>query len=397
MSLTIVAAVLALLTTGITSLISHPLTMLGGAAASVGFVALGLLSRGARIHPGYVVAPPIMLLLVLISSEHNISPVSSTIHLLSCYVAFLGLAGTFPEFFDVCQRVCLLTYLVLVAMVLGQTLQTGAISSWSVKGAAGTGNLMAAQLNMTMPLMLLMAGESEGIRRIFLRGLVGLGMLSVVFVGSRNGIGSLLILITLASLFHHRKLAFLLCSVITLCLVFSQELLETRPVMALLARFRFVGYQASRPRSQIWSVSLDFIRESPWLGIGPGETDRALEVLDVNHAHNNYLQTSLESGLPVGLMMCLLVAGLLNIPFTAALTSRRAFLLSLSIVAYVVQSLTEASVHLPQQTLLLVFCTNLARLAIPAGQPSIPAGQPSLRSRDPAQATAFRRAEYRPG
>lgn len=390
MSLTILAAVTALLTTGITSLISHPLTMTGGAAASVGFAALGLLSRGARIHPGYVVAPPLMALLVLVSSEYNISPVSSTIHLLSCYVAFLGLAGTFPEFSEFCQRVCVLTYLILVAVVLGQTVRSGTISSWNVKGAAGTGNLMAAQLNMTMPLILLLLRESTGIRRFLLRGLVGLGMLAVISVGSRNGIGSLLILLTLASLFRHRKLALLLCSLIALTLVYSQELMESRPVAALLTRFRFVGYQASRPRSQIWSVCLDLIRESPWLGVGPGATDRALEVLDVNHAHNNYLQTSLESGLPVGLIMCLMIAGLLNIPFAAALTSRRAFLLSLSIVAYVVQSLTEASVHLPQQTLLLALCANLARQALPSAMHA------SL-SRDALPAAGLRRLECRPG
>lgn len=101
--------------------------------------------------------------------------------------------------------------------------------------------------------------------------------------------------------------------------------------------------------------------KSPWFGVGPGKAGDILAVIDVKHAHSNYVQIALECGLPAALIFCLIMGMLLKLPAIAILKNREAFILSLSVVGYFLYSLTDNPIHHPQATLLLVVCVHEAR------------------------------------
>jgi hypothetical protein len=274
MALTITAMLAALLTTGLTSLAAHKLTLLGGAAAAVVFGFLSLLSRHGRVHPLFVFAPLTLCVICLISAEQNVAPGSSALHILASYAAFVGLAATTPDFSRFCRRFILLTFGIQVSLVLAQTAMAGRIESWTVRSAASGANLVAAQIVMTLPLVFLVARDAVGIRKFLWSVAVFCGGFAVVCVGSRNGIGSMLLLTTLGALFNRKKTAIAVCTVLSLMIVFLNEILQNKFVVDFLVRFRFMRFQAENPRSVIWSICGEYIQNSPWLGIGPGVSER---------------------------------------------------------------------------------------------------------------------------
>jgi len=364
MSLTLIAFMAAILTTGLTSLFAHKLTLLGGAVAAGLFGVLGLLSRRGSIHPVFVVGPMALCVICLLSAESNVAPGSSAIHVLASYGALLGLAASTPDFSRFCRRLIFFTFAIQVTWVLTQTAMAGRIASWTVTAAASGGNLVAAQIVMTLPLVYLAARDATGARKLILRIVVLLGAFSVFCVGSRNGIGSLILLTTLGALFNRKKTAMFACAFLSLIIVFINEILQNAFVVDLLVRFRFLRFEAQNSRSLIWSICSDYIGQSPWLGIGPGVSEKVLAVLEINHAHNNIVQVALECGVPAAIIAILLFAALLRLPAVALLRDRDAFICSLPIIGYFLISLTDNPIHHPQTTLLLAAAVNECRQAL---------------------------------
>ena len=154
------------------------------------------------------------------------------------------------------------------------------------------------------------------------------------------------------------------CTFMVAIIVMSDDIMRLPFVSSVLARFRFVGYRSSAPRSLIWSLCSDYIQRYPWLGIGPGRSEKVLAIIDVNHAHNNLVQIALESGIPAAIIALLVFASLLKLLATGLFRSRQTFLMCLPILPYTAQSFTDLPMYQPQQTLLLVLCVCTARKAI---------------------------------
>ncbi|MBL8815664.1 MAG: hypothetical protein JNL58_06515 [Planctomyces sp.] len=362
--MSILILIFVLLITGITSVVSHPLTLLGSAATAISFTFLGILNPSCRIKPLYFASSVLLCILCLLSFERNVATTSSTMHILACYSSLAGLSVAVPQFSDFCRKVCVIVFGVLSCWILAQTIRAGTVASWTVSGTAAAGNLMAAQLNMILPMILIMAFDTFGTRRNMLLVFAGVGMAAIVCVGSRNGIGSLLITLTLITLFKHIRSAILICSTMMGTIMMSEELMQLPFIASVLHRFRFVGYRSEAPRSLIWSVCSEYIFARPWLGIGPGRTASVLAVMDINHAHNNFVQVAIECGIPAALIAAFVFGSLLQLPASGLLHSRRAFVLSLSVIAYLAHSMTDIPMHHPQQTLLLILCVNEARRAL---------------------------------
>lgn len=363
MSLTVAALIASLLVTGLTSLASHQVTLIGGAAASLLFGFLGVLNSNGRLHLVFLFGPLLLCGLCLISTESNIAPGSSAIHILASYAALAGLAASSADFSRFSRQLIGFTFLIQVSWVLVQTAWAGRLAAWTVSAAGSGGNLVAAQINMTLPLVVVLALQSEGAKRQLLWLTAMTGGLAVICVMSRNGIGTLLIMGTLIALFNRKTTALLTCSAISLVIVFLNELLQLGLVRAMLIRFRFLKFKADNSRTLIWEICSEHIHEAPWLGIGPGSSDRVLAMLGINHAHNNVIQVALESGIPAAMVAVLLFGCLLHLPAVALLRDRSAFVLSMPIVAYFLISLTDNPIHHPQATLLLIACVNEARTA----------------------------------
>lgn len=99
----------------------------------------------------------------------------------------------------------------------------------------------------------------------------------------------------------------------------------------LLERFGALDLGDGESRLLAWQMTLDAIRERPLLGYGHGAYveiyyllhDAALGFGVFDHAHNDWLQTAAELGLPAALALWLAVALVWGLCVTGALTRRR--------------------------------------------------------------------------
>ena len=364
MSTTIAAIIATLITTGMTSAVSHTATLIGGSLASLMLAGCTVLSRNARVYPVFMFGTIALSVLVLVSSEVNTSEFSSTIHVLSSYAALAALAFSSSDVSTFCRQLMLGTNLLLTYWILYQAYHLSTLQAWLISNPAGAGNLMAAQINMTLPLVLSRVSDSVGLRKWFFMALVPLNCLSVFLVMSRNGIGTLAIILTLYLLFNHKRIAtFCLMGIVSISYCFD-NILQTPFVHQLLVRMRLVGFVAAAPRSLIWRISWDRVAQKPLLGVGPGNPQKFLAVLDINHAHNNFMQVALESGIPAAAVFTSMMLLLMWLPASAVLRQRECFVHTLPLLAYVSFSWTGGPLAFPGATLLLAACVNEARTAI---------------------------------
>ena len=196
--------------------------------------------------------------------------------------------------------------------------------------------------------------------------------MAVVLVMSLNGIGTMLIVLTMYALFNHKRLAVLVSSTIIGLVVSLDSILQLPLVNEVLIKMRFVGY-TSNSRTLMWQLAWNDIKLHPILGVGPGSPKKTLGLLGSYHAHNNYVQVALETGIPSCLILTLLILLLLRLFGKAILQSQAAFVYTLPIVAYFMNSCTELPLSHPGTTLLLVACMHEARVADQRQNRTVPA------------------------
>lgn len=364
MSTTIAAIIATLITTGMSSAVSHTATLLGGSAASLMLAGCSLLSKNARVYPVYLFGTISMAVLVLVSAEANTSEVSSTIHVLSSYAALGALAFSSKDVSSFCRQLIIGTNLLLTYWILYQAYHLSALEAWLISNPSGAGNLMAAQINMTMPLILSRIDEGKGIAKIPYMLLVPLNCLAVFLVMSRNGIGAMLIVLTLYVLFNRKRLAAVSIMGILIVSYSFDSILQMSFVHPLLVKMRLVGFVPAAPRSLIWRISWDHTVAHPWLGVGPGNPQKILAVMDINHAHNNFMQVAFEAGFPCAAIFTAMMLLLLWLPARTVFRKRENFVHTIPLVAYLIFSWTGGPLAFPGATLLLAACVNEARSVI---------------------------------
>jgi O-antigen ligase len=362
MSTTVAAFLATLITTGMTSAVSHQFTMLGGCCAALLMATYALVRPDSRVHFTFLLGAVAMSLLALISAEVNRCAESSTIHVLACYLALLSLAFSTPHLSSFCQQLMLFSNILLTTWIIAQAGRVNAFEAWAISNPAGAGNLMAAQINMTIPLVIANIATSPGPRKGVFAALLAANILAVFLVMSRNGIGAMLALLVLYVLFNHKRLAICIIFPMLTAIVFLDSLLQIPFIHALLVRFRIIGFKPVAPRSLIWEVSTRYIFERPVFGVGPGKPKIVLAILDINHAHNNLVQVALETGIPSACFYVFMMAAILILPVRAIFGRRELFLPTLSILAYLAFSLTAGPLVFPGATLLLAACVNEARV-----------------------------------
>jgi O-antigen ligase len=364
MSTTIAALIATLITTGMTSYVSHEMTLVGGAVLAVLVACAAVLHRSVIIHPVFLLGTIAMTLICLVSSEKNLSPFPSTIHVLSTYVAIISLAFTSRDLSGFCQQFMLGTNLLLTVFVLYQGYYAEPLKAWQISNPAGGDNAMAAQINMTLPFVIGRIHAAVGLRKTIWQVLICFNSMAVFVIMSRNGIVAMLVMYTLYLLFNHKRLAFTVTALITGVGVSFDSILQHPFVHHLLVRLRFVGYVPSAPRAIIWRVAWENIRAHPILGVGPGGSKKALSIIDTYHAHNNFIQIALETGIPSAVIFVILCLLLLRLPLQTLMMRRESFLMTLPILAYITYSWTAMPLTFPGMTLLLAACVHEARLVI---------------------------------
>lgn len=391
-STTIAALVAALITTGMTSAVSHAATLLGGSVASLMLAGCAVLSANARAYLFFLFGTVALMVLALVSAEVNTAEITSTIHVLSCYAALGALAFSSTDVSSFCRQLILGTNLILTGWILYQAYHLSALEAWLISNPSGAGNLMAAQINMTLPLVLSKFDRAKGIERLPWLILVPLNCLAVFLVMSRNGIGAMLIVLTLYILFNHKRLAVLFIISIASTYYFLDSILQTPFIYQMLVKMRLVGFVPAAPRSLIWKITWHHTTAHPMLGVGPGKPQKFLAVMDINHAHNNFLQVAFESGFPAAFIFTTMMLLLLWLPVRTVFQRREQFVPTIPIVAYIIFSWTGGPLAYPGATLLLAACVNEARSGLFSGEKSTAAGRISTdrlpRVRLPTQAAS---------
>ncbi|MCA9010201.1 MAG: O-antigen ligase family protein [Planctomycetaceae bacterium] len=373
MSTTIAAVLAALITTGLTSAVSHEFTIVGGSMAAVLFAVSTVVQRNVTVYTTFLFGAICMVMIALVSSEVNTAPITNTVHVVSMYVALISLAFSSPDRSTFCPQFIMLTNLIVTTSVLYQGLNGELLKAWQISNPAGGPNIMAAHINMTLPLVLVLIHEATGLKKMALVVLSCLNCFAVVLIMSRNGIGTMLIILTLYVLFNHKRMAVVVSSTIIGICMSLDSVMQLPFVHNLLLRMRFVGYNATAPRTLIWRVAWDHISTHQLLGVGPGGPKRALAVIDTYHCHNNFVQVALETGIPSFAIFSLLVILLLLMPARAVLRGRSCFVFTLPILAYLSYSWTEMPLTFPGTTLLLAACVHEARLAVQRRDEPLPA------------------------
>ena len=364
MSTTIAALFATLITTGMTSAVSHDFTIVGGSLATVIFAASIIVRRNASVYPVFLIGTISMVIIALVSSEANTSPMSSTIHVLAMYVALIGLAFSSGNLSSFCQQLMMGTNLLLTGWVLYQGYNVEPLKAWQISNPMGGANAMAAEINMTLPLILARIHAATGQKKLAYITLICLNCMAVVLVMSRNGVAAMLIILTLYFLFNHRRKAFLMVGMIIGVGASLDSIIQNPVVHSILVKLRFVGYAPEAPRSLIWRVAWDHIKTHPMLGVGPGGPKKSLAVMDIYHAHNNFIHVALETGIPSATIFSFLILLLLALPARTLFQSRDRFVMTLPILAYASFSWTAMPFTYPAMTLLLAACVNEARTAI---------------------------------
>ena len=364
MSTTVAAIIATLITTGMTSAVSHDLTILGGSVLAIIFAASIVVRKDAKVYPVFLIGAILMVIIALVSSEANTSEFSSTIHVLSMYVALVSLAFSSPDLSKFCQQLMMGTNLLLTVWILYQGHQVEPLKAWQISNPAGGSNEMAGQLNMTLPLILYRVHKSTGQKRLAYLILIFLNCLSVVLVMSRSGTATMLIVLTMYLLFNYKRMAIAVLVMIIGVVASFDSILQMPFVHNVLVKMRYVGYVPTAPRSLIWQVSWEHITNHPVMGVGPGGPKHALAVIDTYHSHNNFVQVALETGIPSCMVFTVMMLLLIWIPAKMILMGREHFVLSLPIVGYLSFSWTAMPLTYSGMTLLLAACVHEARLTI---------------------------------
>lgn len=217
-----------------------------------------------------------------------------------------------------------------------------------------------------------------------------LGLLAVLLSGSRGAWLALVLMLAVAAPFIFARVSWSK-RLVTILAIAAILVLTSWSVPTVQKRFdRFIDmvtpyFDGSQPvklnsvsmRTETWKVGWQLARENPLLGIGPGhfrkrfiayvETHPEFEgIIEIRHAHNQYIQTLVTSGL-IGLaaLLAMLVSHLAL--FSRYLAMRypaevRACALAgvLLVVGYVVMSLT--GVPFERKKLILVYGFSVASL-----------------------------------
>ncbi len=362
MSTVIAALLTTLLTSGLTSVVSHRFTIVGGAAAAVLFLMFGIFSRRATLHPTFLAGAAVMCMITLLSADILGSNLPGTVHVASCYLALCALAISSEDLAIFCRQVVTFNSALLTALILGQVIINPELRSWSIWSPAGASNQMAALINMGLPLVLMRIHDTRGVWRLSWLMMLFLNCVAVICVMSRNGVGSMLIILTAYTLFNHKRLSLVLAGTIVVIFGSAESIMRLPFVYQLLLRFRIVGYQPGTPRALIWRIAYQHVEQSPWIGVGPGFAEEKLSVIDIYHCHNNIMHVAMETGLPTALIFSAMMVALLLLPLRHLTSDRRMFISTLPILAYFSYSWTGYPLGLPAGTLLLAMCVNEARL-----------------------------------
>jgi len=244
----------------------------------------------------------------------------------------------------------------------------------------GNANHFAGYMEMAIPLLLgLFLTGITGMKRFFMVCIGVLLFLSLMLSLSRSGwIGAIAGLLFMAAVllterrFKKKKVMVALAG--GLCVVAFAVLTSTATVERILTLEKKEGLQA---RMMVWQGTVEMIKDHPVLGTGPGTF---ATVYTQYHppgfyrryfaAHNDYLQLTAETGLPlIPVMIWMIIAlyknGFKKLNNPSRLVRGITLGAMAGITAILVHSITDFNLHIPANAILFTVLAALVVSPIP--------------------------------
>jgi O-antigen ligase len=356
----LLAIAMAAVTSGYTSLVSHPLTLMAPSIFTFCILFISSSDPKARLRPIWFFIPTMMILLTLMSANESPGKITSLIHSIGMFIPFYALLYASPSLRNIVWVYALASSVLLLCWVGAMAMHVEQFEAWAINGTGGSGNLLAAQLNMLFPFLYQTYRRHTGALKTLAMVLMPILCVFVVLLMSRSGIASLMCTVVLLFMFNHRRAALTVCAMLMAIMQFQPDLLHADTVLETLRQFRFVEYESKYSRTTIWGVAGDAIRENPMLGVGPGNSDDTLSILDMTHAHNNVIQVALEMGVVCAGIVLLISVYASLITVKLLLGDHRKLIAGLPVFSYLIYSITASPIQHPEVTLLLVITMNHA-------------------------------------
>lgn len=352
--LLVLIVVMSVVTAGYPSYLVHPVTLLAPVPLLVALLLLDDARFTSPIWIGLVGAMAVWTVLLYLAMTGR---VNGLVYSLSMYLPFAALAFRIRRPEPVALTFAVITSTLVSIRAVASFVHSGAdLVPWEVY----EGNQLAAELTVLLPLVIVagLALPAEWRKtRLLLAAVVVGGLVSIVVNLGRAGLGALVILLLLGlARTSWRTLLVVGVAGLAAAAVMSSS------IVSLLERIRFVHFvpsNASRP--EIWSVATDALRRTAWLGVGPGNSGEALRQVGGGHAHNNLVQTALETGWPGALLMAGLTVYLIVLAARLLWRGGDGTLWALSLIGYVLYSIVSSPIQRPDFTLALVLVVLVAR------------------------------------
>jgi len=210
---------------------------------------------------------------------------------------------------------------------------------------------------------------SAGVLCVFYSFVLVIGLVGIIFSRSRGGIlactFSVVFMAVLAQLTIKRKAWMLGVFVLLICAAGYGIWIGLDPVLARFEEVRGANYFELEGRVPVWRDSLRLVRDYPLTGTGLGTFELSFRhyqttmvSLDFDHAHNDYLELTSDTGLPGATLLFLPVLYLLIKMIGCFLGDSRRYRRTVvlacvgSTVALLVHSVMDFNLQIPANALI---------------------------------------------
>ena len=343
---------MALVVAAYPSFLSRPVTLL---APMCLLPVLILLDGDGSFRPFWLVFTLALLGWSLVSHSIMGGSFPRLVHTISMYAPFGALAFGIrrPEWLSL-RFAALTVALIEVRIVVAYVAAGAEWRPWQVED----GNILVAKLNVLLPLVFLsyLKAHERGDSGVPYVALLSGGVLCAFLVLARAGFGILAMIVFIALLRLNWKGLFGLGAIAVAAWRIAPEVM-----LAFLKKARVIDFRPVSPRRMIWTEAFEAVRGSPWFGVGPGNSERALQKSQCYHAHNSVVQATLENGWPGGLPILGLTLYLAALAARLLWQGGRSTYWGLSLLAYIVFSMVSAPIQLSEFTLAVVLVVMAVR------------------------------------
>lgn len=229
----------------------------------------------------------------------------------------------------------------------------GEVGPWGGWTPAGSGNLYGLQFNLLWPVLIYVSLHQRSVAAAgALRVLAAIAFLFALLTFSRAAIVcAFLIAILLALRGGWWK---------TLAAVAVVAALAGTQVRAWLAFARIIDFEPTLGRFAIWKQSLAVARDNLIFGVSPGGAPEVLSSLQVYHAHSNFLNLLLESGVAAAALYLIVQIWLAILVFRLFRAGTDLACLGGAIGAWLATSQVSTTITNPELTLTLALVAAFA-------------------------------------